>query len=99
MAQHLEEGQQDPLHIFSEFDDPTRQQLIPKLVQNDPYLSAIPRQNLYALWFSDITVLQKMANAQTQSDREEYSSTIRMIPPLYDVAGVCEWIYNLHLQH
>ena len=90
MAQRLEEGQQDPLHIFSEFDDPTRQQLIAKLVQNDPYLSQIPRQNLYALWFSEITVLQKMANAQTKSERETYSFILRSISAVYDVAGVCK---------
>ncbi|OQD69791.1 hypothetical protein PENPOL_c002G00700 [Penicillium polonicum] len=87
MAQRLEEGQQDPLHIFSEFDDPTRQQLIAKIVQNEPHLRQIPRQNLYALWFSEITVLQKMANAQTKSERRAYSFILMSWSALYDVAG------------
>lgn len=90
MAQRLEEGQQDPLHIFSEFDDPTRQQLIAKIVQNEPHLRQIPRQNLYALWFSEITVLQKMANAQTKSERRAYSFILMSISAVYDVAGVCK---------
>jgi hypothetical protein len=95
----LTEGQQDPLHIFSEFDDPLRQQLVQQIVEDDKWLRVIPRQNLYALWFSDLDVLQKMANAQTAQEREIRRRALRRVVAQYDVPRVCEWIYKLPLQY
>ncbi|OQE21588.1 hypothetical protein PENFLA_c014G01500 [Penicillium flavigenum] len=87
MARPLD-GQQDPLHIFSEFDDPLRQQLVHKIVEDDKWLRVIPRQNLYALWFSDLDVLQKMANAQTAQEREIRRRALRRVVAQYDVPRI-----------
>ncbi|KAK4869418.1 hypothetical protein LT330_005800 [Penicillium expansum] len=87
MAQRLEEGQQDPLHIFSEFDDIERQQLIAKMVHDDPIFSYVPQQNLYALWFSDINVLRGMANARTEEQKYMRKTDLWRFS-IYDIAGV-----------
>ncbi|KGO44522.1 hypothetical protein PEXP_020400 [Penicillium expansum] len=87
MAQRLEEGQQDPLHIFSEFDDIERQQLIAKMIHDDPIFSYVPRQNLYALWFSDINVLRDMANARTEEQKYMRETDLWRFS-IYDIAGV-----------
>ncbi|KAJ6185839.1 hypothetical protein N7519_007140 [Penicillium mononematosum] len=78
MAQRLEEGQQDPLHIFFEFDDPLRQQLVQQIVHDDEFL--------------DLDVLKKMANARTTDERDRRTNDLRRVSRLYDVAGV--WAYE-----
>lgn len=99
MESRIEDGQPDPLHIFSEFEDPTRHSLIQQIVQDDPGLAMIPQQNLYALWFSDISALQEKANAQTKVAKKLRARDLRLLPNQYDVVGICEWIYKLYLQY
>ncbi|CAI7631516.1 unnamed protein product [Penicillium palitans] len=53
MAQRIADGQQDNLHILSEFEDPERRELIARIAQ-DPQLAQLARQNMWALWFSDM---------------------------------------------
>ncbi|KAF9249976.1 hypothetical protein DTO027I6_9110 [Penicillium roqueforti] len=92
MESRIEDGQPDPLHIFSEFEDPTRHSLIQQIVQDDPGLAMIPQQNLYALWFSDISTLQEKANAQTKVAKKLRARDLRVLSNQYDVVGIwaCE---------
>ncbi|KAJ5376633.1 hypothetical protein N7509_013519 [Penicillium cosmopolitanum] len=51
----------DDQHIFSEFLDLHRQKLIRNIIQQDVELAEIPRSMFFPLWFSDITVLEKLS--------------------------------------
>ncbi|KAJ5518075.1 hypothetical protein N7453_000497 [Penicillium expansum] len=46
-----------------------------------------PRQNLYALWFSDINVLRDMANARTEEQKYIQETDLWRFS-IYDIAGV-----------
>lgn len=96
--QRLEAGQQDPLHIFSEFEDETRQQLVAQIVKDQPALIKIPRQCLFALWFSDIETLRQRATP-LKDDREQHQR-FRLVGDVgaLNVPEICEWFYKMHLQ-
>ncbi|CAI7618349.1 unnamed protein product [Penicillium glandicola] len=66
-------------------------------VLTDPELARLPRQNMFALWFSDINVLQNMAEAQSDAEKEIRAANLRRVPPSYDLAGIwaCEGQTNL----
>ncbi|CAI7565362.1 unnamed protein product [Penicillium pancosmium] len=58
----------DDQRIFSEFLDPHRQKLIQNMIQRDFELAEIPRSRFFALWFSDMTVLEKLSTTIKKSD-------------------------------
>ena len=54
----------DEKHIFSEFEDPVRQQLIAQLSQKKG-IAQVRRAAFFNLWFSDISRLEEMVNMPT----------------------------------
>lgn len=81
----------DTKHIFSEFDDPERQQLIADLVSHIPKLDETNRRTLFMLWFSDLDHLRRIVDMAPLLP-------IILTPVLdgtrFDAAGMCGDIGN-----
>ncbi|KAJ6072876.1 hypothetical protein N7467_010961 [Penicillium canescens] len=76
----------DNKHVFSELDDPERQDLIRRIVEQDPSLCEIPRGNFFFLWFANIEMLRKHASPRDDSDITSLNLLLRL--PVPDIAGV-----------
>jgi hypothetical protein len=82
----------DNKHVFSELDDPERQHLIRRIVEQDPSLCEIPRVNFFFLWFANIELLRKFASPRDDSDsRSSLLSLLLQRLPASDIAGVCKY--------
>ncbi|KAJ6049682.1 uncharacterized protein N7446_006990, partial [Penicillium canescens] len=77
----------DNKHVFSELDDPERQDLIRRIVEQDPSLCEIPRGNFFFLWFADIEVLRKHASLRGDSDITSLTLLLKRLPAS-DIAGI-----------
>ncbi|OOQ84786.1 hypothetical protein PEBR_28856 [Penicillium brasilianum] len=77
----------DSKHIFSEFEDPERKALIASIVEQAGGLALVPRTNLFALWFSDISVLRKAADPRERASRKTLTLAAKSLPDL-DIAGI-----------
>ncbi|KAJ5466564.1 hypothetical protein N7539_009520 [Penicillium diatomitis] len=79
----------DTVHVFSEFEDPERQDLIGRLLELDDTLSSVARTSLFALWFSDMSVLRRAV----EPDAEEFRWALRLAMDITsDHAGI--WAGN-----
>ncbi|KAF7718204.1 Uncharacterized protein PECH_006724 [Penicillium ucsense] len=79
----------DTVHVFSEFEDAERQQLIGRLLELDDTVSSVTRTSLFALWFSDMSVLRRAV----EPDAEEFRWALRLAMDIpSDHAGI--WAGN-----
>lgn len=90
-----EELPSDDQHIFSEFEDPERRDLIARLVSTDAKrFREIPLCNYLALWFSDIKILREYVSPNKTEKVIKRCGTLETTLKsiyTYDVASICKY--------
>lgn len=79
----------DDQHIFSEFLDPVRQRLIAEFVKLASDTTLVSRDSLFALWFSDISVLKTAVKPSEHAFRTALGYAIKTSGQS-DHAGICK---------
>jgi len=85
----------DTENIFSEFEDPERQDLIGRVLTNleladGDSVEEIPRGNLFLLWFAAKDVLEDLAKPSSDARLTRYKRNVVTTLPL-DIPSFCKY--------
>ncbi|KAF7713616.1 HNHc domain-containing protein [Penicillium ucsense] len=80
----------DTFTIFSEFEDPERQELIDRLVNLDTGFTTVTRTGMLLMWLCDLDILRRAV----EPEQKEYRRFLKLIVtvPMMDHAGI--WAGN-----
>ncbi|KAJ5485574.1 hypothetical protein N7539_005562 [Penicillium diatomitis] len=78
----------DTFTIFSEFEDPERQELIDRLVNLDTGFTTVTRTGMLLMWLCDLDILRRAV----EPEQKEYRRFLKLIVtvPMMDHAGICD---------